>query len=311
MSEVKSSPIDYLQGDRFCLACGTNLIGMPILRETHYEMLIATCPACGQVAHILETRKLARAAQRWTGLALAGWMLLIAILWVGGSGAMFGLTQGLIHDARGPLGAHIQKRFEDHQPENASGNYETAVNVIQATPTTPFKAVINEKDEELINRFGIWWAQQDHQVLFAEAGGMSGMLDWAQLWPWLVMGMFPFFFGAAWSLLMLNIKRRHLIMALPFTTLAYIAMCLAMMLVWSMIPPRSPNAASMTVIGPILSFIGMTYFISIMYAGMLSGRTIARGALRLTLPPKAISRMTLLWRIDGGKPPRRRPISVA
>lgn len=306
MSEAQATPVDYLQCDRFCLSCGANLIGTPILRETHYDMLIARCISCGQVAHIQETKTLTRAAQRWTGIGIALWMLLMAALWLGGSAAMFGLTQGLIFDARRPLGAHIQKLYEDYQPEAVGGIYETGVNVIQATPTAPLKVVINYEDEELIDRFSFWWAQQDPQALLADAGGLSGMLDWAQLWPWLVMGMFPFAFGAAWSLLMLNIRRTHLIMTLPFTVLVYIAMCLAMVFVWNVIPPRSPFAASMTVIGPALTYMGMSYFIAILYAGMLSGRSIARGVMRLTLSPRAISRMSLLWRTDGHEPPRIR-----
>ena len=310
MSRAQAMPVEFIQGDRFCLTCGANLIGAPIVREAHYDMLIARCGSCDQVAHIQETRKLSRAAQRWTGIALAGWMLRMAVLWLGGSAAMFGLTQGLIFDARRPLGAHIQKLYEQYQPEDIGGIYETDVNVIQATPAAPLKVVINYEDEELIDRFGIWWAQQDPQALLADAGGLSGMLDWAQLWPWLLIGMSPFVFGAAWSLLMLNIRRKYLIMALPLTVLGYIAICLVMVFVWSAIPPRSPFAASMTVIGPTLTYMGMTYFIAFLYAGMLSGRTIARGAMCLTLSPKAISRMALLWRTDSYHPPRLRSTSV-
>ncbi|MCH8852705.1 MAG: hypothetical protein IID41_08645, partial [Planctomycetes bacterium] len=153
------------------------------------------------------------------------------------------------------------------------------------------------KDDELINRFGIWWAQQDPRTLLADAGGLIGMLDWVLLWPWLLMGVFPFVFGVAWSMLMLNIRRRFLIVTLPVTTLVYVAMCLILVYSWSVIPPRTPYSASMTVIGPALTYVGLTYILAILYSGMLSGRSIVRSAMRLTLSPRAISRMSLLWQV--------------
>ena len=230
MSRAQATPVEFIEGDRFCLACGANLIGTPVLREAHYSMLIARCGSCDQVAHIQETRKLSRAAQRWTGIGIALWMLLMAVLWLGGSAAMFGLTQGLIFDARRPLGAHIEQLYEQFQPEDIDGNFETSV--------------INQEDEDLIDRFGIWWTQQDPQALLADAGGLIGMLDWVQLWPWLLMGIFPFVFGVVWSMLMLNIKRRLLIVTVPVTTLMYVAMCLAMAYIGNVNPPRTPYSAS-------------------------------------------------------------------
>jgi hypothetical protein len=44
--------ISTLIGDRLCIKCGYNLVGQPIMRETHYDMLILRCPECATVASV-------------------------------------------------------------------------------------------------------------------------------------------------------------------------------------------------------------------------------------------------------------------
>ena len=71
--------VDVMRADRHCTRCGVNLQGTEILREPHYNMLLAQCPECAAFIPVQE-RGLARAAQRWAGLALGVWMVLLAAL---------------------------------------------------------------------------------------------------------------------------------------------------------------------------------------------------------------------------------------
>ncbi len=310
MTLASDKPVDVILQDRFCLSCGESLYGEPILREPHYNMLITHCRRCNHVAPVQETSRLSRTAQRWGGLALGFWMLLMAALWVGGSMAMFGITLAVIEDSSRSMADFIQNKYEQFQPDDADGNYQTNVQVIQSTAGAPPKVIINHQDEELLNRFGTWWKQQDSKAVLADLGGIWGATPGARLWPWLIFSIFPFAFGVIWSILMLNVRRSRLIVAWPMIVFLLVGLCLMMFVSWHNVSPQSPTAAARILIGPFMMIATMVYVALLLFLGMLSGRSILRGIVKLTLSPRAISRMSLLWQTDGYQPPRVRSTSV-
>ena len=310
MNPASEQPVDVILNDRFCQSCGESLHGEPISREPHYNMLITHCRRCNHVAPVQETSRLSRTAQRWGGLVLGFWMLLMAGLWLGGSAAMFGITQGIVEDACRPLGVFIQNKYEQFQPDDADGNYQTNVQVIQSTVGAPPKVIINHQDEDLLNRFGTWWKQQDSKAVLADSGGTWGVIAWSRLWPWLIFSIFPFAFGVIWSILMLNVRRSRLIVAWPMIVFLLVGLCMMMFVSWHNVSPQSPTAAARILIGPFMMSATMVYVALLLYLGMLSGRSILRGIVRLTLSPRGISRMSLLWQTDGYQPPRVRSTSV-
>ncbi len=310
MNLASDKPVDVILNDRFCLSCGESLHGEPISREPHYNMLITHCRRCHHVAPVQETSRLSRTAQRWGGLALGFWMLMMAALWVGGSTAMFGITQAVAEDASRSMADFIQNKYEQFQPDDADGNFQTDVQVILSTAGAPPKIIINHQDEELLNRFGTWWKQQDSKAVLADSGGMWGVIPWARLWPWLIFSIFPFAFGVIWSILMLNVRRSRFIVALPMIVFLLAGLCLMMLLMWQIIPVQSPSAAARTLIGPFMMIATMVYVALLLFLGMLSGRSILRGIVKLTLSPRAISRMSGLWQTDGYQPPRVRSTRV-
>lgn len=81
--------VSTVVGDRCCTSCGFNLIGSPIVRESHYSMLIIRCPECGTCAAVQEYPLLGRWARRCTALMAATLLLVL----LGVAAASVGLIQ--------------------------------------------------------------------------------------------------------------------------------------------------------------------------------------------------------------------------
>ena len=94
-----ASHCSFVTGDRLCIRCGYNLIGQSILREPHYNLLIARCPECGAVAGVQEYPLLGPWAHRWGMIIAALWFILIIGFWAGSSGTIMGLSLGVAEES--------------------------------------------------------------------------------------------------------------------------------------------------------------------------------------------------------------------
>ena len=94
-----ASHCSFVTGDRLCIRCGYNLIGQSILREPHYNLLIARCPECGAAAGVQEYPLLGPWAHRWGMIIAALWFILIIGFWAGSSGTIMGLSMGAAEES--------------------------------------------------------------------------------------------------------------------------------------------------------------------------------------------------------------------
>ena len=306
MRKVKSQLVDTIREDRFCTSCNANLYGTPVYREMHYDMLLVTCPECGASMPVQDIPRLRRTGQRWAGLTLAVWMVLMAWLWLGGSGMLAAMSMGVTEDACYELGKFIETKYQEAFPEDQEVNYNTSVIVIPVAGPQGVKVIINQQDDDLRDRFARWWQIQDHQALFAEAGGLSGAIPWLKLWPWALLGFIPFGFGAIWSVCMLHLSRKKMMIAWPVICMWAFLICGAMIVIWKVVPPVSPTRSARVLAGPWLLPVIMAYFSLLLFAGLLWGRTIVRWIVKLTMSPKATSKLARLWQTDGLRPPKVR-----
>lgn len=304
MSDKKPQIVDIVREDRFCSSCSANLCGTSVVRETHYDMLLVTCPKCGDTSPVQDIPGLRRTGQRWAGLALAVWMALMAWLWLGGSGLLAGMSMGVTEEACRDLGNFIETKYLDANPGDDEASYDTNVSVIRVAGTQGVKVIIEEQDDDLRGRFAKWWGSQDQQALLAEAGGLSGAIRWLNLWPWALLGLIPLSFGVLWSLCMLNLPRRKFMIAWPVICIWSFLICTSMVVFWNVIPPVSPSRAARSLAGPLVLPVIMTYFSLLLLVGLLSGRSIARWMVKLTMSPKATSKLARLWLTDGLRPPK-------
>lgn len=85
--------VSTLVGDRLCIRCCYNLVGQPILREQHYNMLIVRCPECGTVASLQEHPLLGRWAMRWAAVLAGLWILVLLGMWFITTATLYGMTR--------------------------------------------------------------------------------------------------------------------------------------------------------------------------------------------------------------------------
>jgi len=308
MTARPASFVDVLAEDRFCSGCDENLLDAAIVREARYGMTIVTCPRCGRVEQI-EGRPLRRTEQRWTGLVLGFAIIGLLALWAPSNFAVMGISVAVAEEATSRLWSEVIRVYEQEFPADAGGRFDEDVQVVTTPGAGPAAApavqvVVTEADPGLRDRFGAWFAGQDRAALFDRIGGWGAVMEWNVLWPWLVAGFVPLGFGILWSMVLLNVSRRRMVLAWPCVCVWSILAVAAMAIAATMIPVRTPHDAAMAIAVPrVLPMIGL-YYAMLLLAGMVIGRSVLRGMVRLTLSPRAISAMARLWLVDGLPPPR-------
>lgn len=289
--------VGELIGNRVCLECGYNLIGQPIVRERHYNMVIARCPECATVVALQEYPRLGRWANRWAGM-------LAAALLLGGLGLLF--TNGLIisissgafnYAAAGPYVQWLGEHQYDWMKTNDTANFEATYGAYPAFDPSQVYWYFD------IN----WWNAQDPDALLAEAGGWSRVIDWRALWSLGWMAFWVAAFGVGWAGILLRFKRLRL---LAFGGLILVVSYL-LALVTSYQFFGFGFGTSMNIMGlatdqlrPYLLGACMIAAALPLALGLLLGRPLLRWLIRLLLHPRHVSALSILWICDGKAPPR-------
>lgn len=280
--------VSSLVGDRLCAKCGYNLMGQAVLREPYYNMLIVRCPECASVASVQEYPLLGRWANRWATLLAGLWLLIIVGLWIGTGAAIFGFSIGTAETASWRYSSLLSQRYQEWTAAQAaaSGAAQNAFNFNQ-------------------NDWQTWWDQQDHAALFAEAGGWGSALHWSLLSIWIPFAMVVFALGCMWAVIMLN-RRWHgrligaaliMLVAVFFSSIVYME--------WQNEAAGFWWNSGRRQIGPMVLGLSLLFGAMALCAGMLFGRPVVRGLIRLMLPPRLRHSLAMLWTVDGLVPPTR------
>jgi hypothetical protein len=294
--------VSTLAGDRPCTGCGYNLVGQPVVRESRYQMLIARCPECGQVASLQEYPLLGRWVGRWTMLLAAGWFLAVLLLAAATGGLLYGLSTAVAQSASEPFAVWLtQRQFDDLKALEAAGALPQDAQwvVTQSPGATPYSALVPS-----------WSSKQDFRALLVEAGGWRRGVDFGALKGWIGVAVAMFVAGCVWALAFGHRRGRGLLLTgvIPIALAVFFAL-----LTWISNATTATNlqwAGAIWVADQLVGdpFIWMTIaFGTVPFAaGLLLGRPITRGLATILLPPRFRSALALLWTTDGLSPPPAR-----
>jgi hypothetical protein len=288
---IAEQRVSVLVGDRLCTGCGYNLTGQPVLREPHYQMLIVRCPECATVASVQEYPLLGRWANRWAAVLAGFWMLIVVALWGGSAAAIFGMSVASAEIACEHYRAALSDRFQVWFANQTQAQSTTA-------PAQGFRYLAG------VNDFDAWYKQQDAAALFVHAGGWRGAVNWWFLFLWFWLAVAAMALGCFWSVALLGRGRRGLLLAGALVMIVAAAFAIFPLNDWytSTRMRWYGRVAEQKIGGPVLIASLLFAWIALC-AGLMWGRSIARGMVRLLLPPRLRAPLALLWISDGLAPP--------
>lgn len=277
--------VSTVVGDRLCVKCGFNLFGQTIVREPRYGLLIVRCPECATVAALQEYPLLGKWANRWAS-TLAGLWFFVLLMWlVGFSGAGFGLTMGGLEEGAGPFATAL-----------GDASAAAAATVGPQGPQTGFwqgSSQWNTVDRD-------WVAAQDMGAIFNASGGWGAVVETGALVFWMVQWLVLVPFGLLLSLALLHLRRWRLLVA---PLLMMVIMGAFSLIAWIGLNyeanqfARAADVARERLAGPLMA-VGALNAASAVTAGLLLGRPVARGLVRLLLGPRMRNSFARLWIAD-------------
>jgi len=278
--------VGVMYGDRLCTTCNYNLIGQPVLREPHYDMLIVRCPECATVASVQEYPQLGRWAHRWAAMLSLMWLGVILAVSGGAFPAMIASTAV----------------FAD---ENVHRYEQRLVGVYEAWYEPRYGSASNTSRWNP-DKFEEWLASTSPDQLLADAGGLWGAVRHPELMFFLIPSSFAFTYGCFMAVALVHRRRRTLM--LGAVGLLIIAVGLYAV-IWHQIATREPieRFNDLTFVQAFLPLLAIVYawLWVLLAAGLLAGRSIARGLARILLPPPLRRSIAVLWTTDGLSPPVR------
>ena len=292
-------------GDRLCVRCGFNLHGQTITREPHYQMLSVRCPECSTLASLQEYPVLGRWGQRFG--------IVFALLWlVFALGATFftGFTLYLASELSAgittlPAARQIGLAFAEYSREP-----ETTIGIAGADVLVPtFDFADRDMADVWVGRE--WLRAQDTASL--TRGHRADRTYWLRM---LVSVIPPVLIGAAWgvvwSILLLHRRKVRGLLA----TGLIVGLCVPLIVLshwgsaagWDGFGPWSTYSWSDDVYArsvaarelgllPALIALGTGYLG--IWLGLLFGRRLVRGVVRVLLPPNLRGTLAVLWHVDG------------
>lgn len=297
--------VSEVRGDRMCIHCGFNLHGQVITREPHYGLLIIRCPECARVASTQEYPVLGRWAKRW-GFVLAGAYLLLAVggLLLAGLGAgAFAIEAASQHRyvlCADIAAAHRVWFDQTKQADLLNRNHGTQPALAAATIAAvnqwgPFAAV--DRD---------WWDSQGRAALTKARADRGRTFRSDDVAAYSFFGAAAFLGAGLFAVLLPGLRGlRLLLIPVIVAGLGYLlTLCIPN---GGFVGPTgtwlpgfvsaSTIADSMTPVQfPLLVLAAAAVLIA---AGAFLGRSLARGLIRLLLPPRYAGAFAFLWEADG------------
>jgi hypothetical protein len=151
--------------------------------------------------------------------------------------------------------------------------------------------------------FAAWWGAQDKAGLLAGAGGWRAALNWwvAVMAFWMAITCVAL--GTMWAVAFLARGRVALLGWAVIVTLTAACFAAIPMIDWLTGQPMWYSSAARSQMGPVSMAAGLTWGGLWLAAGLMIGRPVARGLVRLMLPPRLRSSLAVLWLTDGLEPP--------
>lgn len=296
--------IGLLTADRPCISCGFNLLGQPVAREPHYQMLMMRCPECGTPASLQEYPVMGVWAKRW-GFMLAALWLLACVLFVLITSTLISSTAASVTERSATPGS--TRLVEAYRATLLRAEAE------QMDPTVfrqQFYGVLDREasvDAYLVDHpaLGMPLADFINQNMQDLRSTRQVMFDATGLRGWITISPFLFLAGmlAAVVLLHHRLLSRVLVVCVPVLILAGV-----FVLYWHFADPTGlwnvgwGGMWSRTVIakraGLPLSLLTVGFAAVPLFAGLATGRPLARLLVRISLPPRLRVPFAALWLAD-------------
>lgn len=270
--------LGHIQADRPCVRCGFNLFGQPIARDPHYQLPIARCPECGQVAALQEYPGLGVWVRRWSAMISAVWLLLAVIYFVF-TLVMVTAPVGAIHDAnyRGLTVSIVEMYNQDSgsTDETANPNYRPWVGL----PAT-------------------WVEAQGLPARVREQGSVLSQLDPA--YPLAVIAIWFTLYAAflPWPVLLLRARRIKIAIYLGIV-LAMGASIVGLISREQAMNDFSATNLALGIAWPTMVAVTYSSMLTAAFAAAYTGRPLMRWLVRAALPPRLRLPFAELWRADG------------
>lgn len=307
-SDAAGPRVGAIGADRPCTRCGYNLIGQSIQREPHYGLLIARCPECGTAAALQEYPLLGRWAQRLGLLLAGGWVLLVVALIPATAGTLFGVTVEAADGLSRGWGQMLNRlHVASIEMQQARGADAPADPIAVAIDDRTFRVMPSPVIAAGQNRwedFDAWLAVQDRTALLAAAGGSRRVIGFGGVIHVLLAVVTGAIAGVVWSIVLPHVRRSRLPLAmLPILALEA-AFLLAIHATWQEARQGWYQYAARSQIG-VAALLPLFLLTSIaVLAGVVVGRSIVRGLVRVLLPPRLRGALAGLWLCDGLPAPR-------
>lgn len=305
--------LGVLAGDRLCIRCGFNLTGQPITREPHYNMLAVRCPECSTLASLQEYPVLGVWAPRFGILLALGWMLAALLI-----AFLTGLTvylsaEGVAGVATVPAARQIGRSFAVYRADNiepeGSGTLYAADNTWSLDDRDPANNWIDPG----------WLDGQDLHALPTLPGGAASPYNTRALAALIPVLVGAGAWGVVWSVLLLHrrLRGRVIITGVVFALAGGLLVLshAGSPLAWDGFGPWTTynwgwgvNARNLAarLYGLTPALVTLAAAFGAFTAGHALGRPVARGIVRLLLPPHCRGPLALLWHVDGlPSPPTR------
>ena len=280
---------DTIRADRACIACGFNLFGQPITRESHYNLLITRCPECGQAAALQSYPTMSHWVNRFRAILSALWIALTLGILALTVLINTGITQGACENASQELATTIAA---DHQAWLEMSQQNTST----TTPSAP------NLPNFVTRSFSRWsivtpeWRELHLDETIANAGGLNASIDPEYLILLIPAVILSAIFGVFWSLALLNAARWRaaaLCIAIAATTLAFT-------LTFNHVGAGTQMAQSIAkshltpIVAPRVVLIQAITMVLAVYIA----RPLARLYVCAALPPRSRTALSFLWTAD-------------
>ena len=280
---------DQIRADRACIKCGFNLFGQSVYREPHYNLAIARCPECGEVAALQTYPVMSHWANRFRAIIAGVWVLTLIVFFIIQTSLSGSYAHGMSYSAAQELGRTIGQEYTEWAEQNGQTVYN------------PFGGVGSNTNYEWVN-VPRSWADEHVPELIRQRDPWrelfrSGFI--ASIFPGVVMA---FIFGIFWSVVLLGASRKRAALV-PI-------LAAAVALVFMLSPDfmhYAPMQATMIaqsyyaeLVAPWVLLIQLPFSL----VGVFVGRKVARWVITLTLPPRTRIPLAILWTRDGLEPPR-------
>jgi hypothetical protein len=261
-----------LATDTFCVECGYNLHSQEVTRDERLGIFVCRCPECGRY-HPAGTGVTATKPwlSRLAAALLAFWVLIVlfAIFWiVMGMGAVqVGYVETFTYRRQETTDG---RTVEWAQLPNGAGWGAVLAGTTQPAPQYRQLRVLHRQNQN------DWrpgkWDFLPFPIGAAALGFVTGMLMVVFLWHW---------------------KRRRYILAmfLPFAVAGVVSVIFSQ--------DDEYERIYRWVYEVVFGYAALEF--SFMGLGILLGRPIARGVLRMFIPPKPRQHFAFLWGIDNKK----------